>query len=617
MTFRVLPCITGLVDIQFPSVYKLTSQTLAENPSPLPLQALLTRISRHACVSFILLLLATLLAITALSAHAGVIQLTDVPAQSLGTQMNYLIEEDQPLNLAQAMAQHRAGRFQPGQQHMLNFGIGSHPVWLHLEVNNPTTSRLQTYLVGGVTWLDRLDVYVVQSEQLQIQVYSGDETLGALGVTPAIGYALPLYFVPGRNDIYLRIDSIDPMVLPIELMTKEKLEEHRLFFGYFYGYFYGFLAALCIYNLLLFAGLREHSYLYYSLGLLSIILCNISYTGHGLAWLWPNQLWLQRYVILVLMVLYGVFGLLFASCFLSLAEHAPRTMKVVRWFFGLGLGAMALSLLTGSHLGAALVAFIFMSMFTVGMFLLGVLAVRQGRTSGRYFLAATFFGLIGVGSTDLAVWGKIPFTFATFHAVELGLIIEATLLAIALTHKVRQYQQANHRAEQIARQDSLTGLNNRRAFMELAGPYWSSANRANRPLSLIMMDIDHFKQINDQYGHRVGDDVLEEIANLLRKYSRASDIVARWGGEEFIWLLPETDLMQAASYAERIRHAISEIRVPVGNGSISLTASFGIAERAADIVLKDMIHMADVLLYKAKKEGRNRVSYSTLAESFA
>jgi diguanylate cyclase (GGDEF)-like protein len=553
-------------------------------------------------------LLAIVLAVFAQAAQAGTIRLPDVPDGSLGVYADYLVEGAQPLNLEQAMAQYGSGKFQPGRQAALNFGIGSRPVWVHLAVDNSTAVDFKEYLVGGVTWLDRMDVYVVRSGQLQDEVHTGDELRYSPGLTPALGYALPLYFSPGSTDVFLRVDSTDPMVLPLELMSGDQLAERKLHSGYYYGLFYGFLIALFAYNLLLFAGLKERSYLYYSLALLGAILCNLSYTGHGVAWLWPQLPWLQRYVILVFMVLFGIAGLVFAGRFLSLAEHAPRIHKAVKWFCGIGLGALALLVLSNRHLEAALLAFVFVALFTVGMFLLGILAVYQGRAAGRYFLVATFFGLLGVASTDLAVWGKIPFTSLTFHAMEAGVAVEATLLALALAYTMRGYK----KAKVAARQDHLTGLNNRRAFMELATPPWSSAERSERPLSLIMMDIDNFKQINDQYGHKAGDDVLVAIAGLLKQYGRTSDIAARWGGEEFVLLLTETNVNQAASYAERLREAITELQVFCGDNRIPLTASFGVAQRNPKSTLEGMIQLADVQLYRAKEEGRNRVCYSDL-----
>jgi diguanylate cyclase (GGDEF)-like protein len=559
------------------------------------------------CLSRLLSLLCSLLAIAAFSAHAEIIRLSDIPERSLGAYTNYLVEGDQPLNLAQAIKKQQAGDFKTESRPVPNFGIGSNPVWLHLAVDNDASTPVEKYFVGGMTWLDHLEIYLEYAGSTHSVVHTGDEVPGTPGLTPALGYALPLQFAPGRNDVYIRVNSIDPMAIPLELMGKNQLVQRRIHLGYFYGFFFGFLAALTAYNLLLFFGLRERSYLYYALTLGSILLCNFAYTGHGVSWLWPNLPGFQRYVILVLMVIYNAMGLLFASRFLSLRKHAPRTQIAIKWLGGIGLALMAIALLADSQLMAALVAFVCMGAFTIGMFLLGIMSTLRGQASGRYFLAATFFGMLGVGSTAFAVWGKIPFTQVTFHASEIGLEFEATLLALALAYRMRQSRSARHEAERVARQDALTHLNNRRAFVELAIQSLNAAGRHDRPLSLILMDIDHFKPINDKYGHKTGDDVLVAVADMLKKHCRASDIVARWGGEEFILLLTETDLEQACSYAERLRRAITEVHLPETDKDISLTASFGISERTPHLSLEDLIEQADVQLYKAKRGGRNKV----------
>lgn len=551
-------------------------------------------------------LLVFLLALAA-PARAEVIDLSHVPSGSLGRHTDYLIENGQPLDLSAAMRKQAAGEFHTETQTVPNFGIGSQPVWLHLAIDNPTGVALERQLATGVTWLDHVDVMLVQSGKILSQFHTGDEIPHAPGLLPVVGFALPLNFAPGRNDLYIRVDSADPMPIPLELLDEEALEARQIHFGYFYGFFFGFLAALCAYNLLLYIGLRERSNLYYSLTLASLLLCNFAYTGHGVAWLWPDQPGFQRYIILVMMVLYNVMGLLFANRFLALAKFAPRISSAIKWFAWLGLLLISISSLSDSHTLAALIAFVWMCTFSTGMFMLGIMSVWRKQEAGRYFLLATFFGMLGIGSTAFAVWGKIPFGSVTFHAGEVGMMLEAALLALALAYRMRQYQDARYQAEQLAHKDVLTGLNNRRAFLEHAMPYIKTAERHQRPFSLIILDLDHFKSINDQYGHQAGDDALVAVSRLLQQYCRASDIFARWGGEEFMLLLIETGLSQAVNQAERLRQAIAEIQLPVGKQTISLTASFGVATHVRDISLDTMIAQADEQLYKAKKAGRNRV----------
>jgi len=168
--------------------------------------------------------------------------------------------------------------------------------------------------------------------------------------------------------------------------------------------------------------------------------------------------------------------------------------------------------------------------------------------------------------------------------------------------------QARSDAEHLARTDHMTGLNNRRAFNEIVSPLWSTALRSNRDVSLILLDIDHFKVLNDNYGHAFGDKVLGSVASVLEVSAREGDVLARWGGEEFILFLPETNLKAAMALAERLRVSISEMRIDYGQAPLSITASFGVVQRAEScLTVDELTSSADKCLYQAKSEGRNRV----------
>jgi diguanylate cyclase (GGDEF)-like protein len=538
-------------------------------------------------------------------------EVAELPTGSLGLRTEVFMEASGvALELAQAQALQRSGKFSNAGQQVLNFGIGASPVWLHLALHNPGDQSQALRLVIGTTWLDSVALYQLQGGRLSAALRSGDEQPDAQGLTPAMGIVLPLELAPGMSELFVRVASVDPMVLPLELMTPEQFTQRHRQLGYFYGFVYGFLLALCSYNLLLYTGLRQRSYLYYALYLATLIGMNLAYTGHGHAWFWSGAVLFQRYVILVLMLLFGCSGLLFAARFLSLAEHASRALRAIQALCLVAALGMALALLNDWHLGAAQLAFSFVALFTVAMVGLGLLTLRRGRQAGFYFLIAALCGMLGTLLTALSVWSVLPFRNWTFHALEIGFILEASLLALALAHWVRQQQDAVQRAEQIARLDPLTQLRNRRAFMEQAAAPWSTALRNGRPLSLIMLDLDHFKQINDQLGHAAGDRALVKVARLLEQGCRAGDILARWGGEELVLLMPETDLRQACTLAERLRLAIEQSRPALNNVAPELTASIGVAERGEALRLEDLINAADAKLFEAKHLGRNRVAPS-------
>jgi len=167
---------------------------------------------------------------------------------------------------------------------------------------------------------------------------------------------------------------------------------------------------------------------------------------------------------------------------------------------------------------------------------------------------------------------------------------------------------ANRRLANAALTDLLTGLPNRRSAMEQLKQAWSSATRAGTPLSVMVIDIDNFKHINDTYGHASGDIVLREAAHSLRASARREDIVSRIGGEEFLVICPNTDLAAAIQSGERLRANLEANLVSLGKIEKNVTSSIGIAVRDAETADIDaLVSAADQALYRAKKAGRNQV----------
>ncbi|HEU5088886.1 MAG TPA: sensor domain-containing diguanylate cyclase, partial [Roseiflexaceae bacterium] len=163
--------------------------------------------------------------------------------------------------------------------------------------------------------------------------------------------------------------------------------------------------------------------------------------------------------------------------------------------------------------------------------------------------------------------------------------------------------------QRLAITDALTGVYNRRHFLDLAHTELARANRSPAPLAMLMLDIDQFKRINDTYGHAVGDRALQSMVHCCRATLRTIDVLGRYGGEEFAVLLSGADEQQALMVAERLRQQIAEVPIPLGDREISITVSIGVAVRAehSTLSLQTLLDYADKALYQAKSAGRNRV----------
>ena len=174
--------------------------------------------------------------------------------------------------------------------------------------------------------------------------------------------------------------------------------------------------------------------------------------------------------------------------------------------------------------------------------------------------------------------------------------------------RLQQAMADKEKLERLATFDSLTGLYNRRAILGKLHELINLANRYKEDFSLSMLDIDHFKRVNDRYGHLTGDEVLEKIATLIRRNIRDTDIVGRYGGEEFIIILPKTNLSSAWVVAERIRTIIEKTEMKESAGNVfAITVSQGLCGWERDEDATSLISRADEALYKAKQKGRNRV----------
>ncbi|MDX1568330.1 MAG: diguanylate cyclase, partial [Longimicrobiales bacterium] len=174
----------------------------------------------------------------------------------------------------------------------------------------------------------------------------------------------------------------------------------------------------------------------------------------------------------------------------------------------------------------------------------------------------------------------------------------------------RRLEQANERLEELANTDSLTGLASRRRFMEKLNAEIERADRYDRDLSIVLVDLDHFKKVNDNWGHLVGDDVLRSTAQALQSVCREVDLAGRLGGEELALILPETSREGARSVAERLRRRIQDLRHEAPGGeTFEVTASLGVAWLDEDVQTReDLLRAADRALYRAKEGGRNQVA---------
>lgn len=231
------------------------------------------------------------------------------------------------------------------------------------------------------------------------------------------------------------------------------------------------------------------------------------------------------------------------------------------------------------------------------------------RARGAWILAACLWAYyVGL---DVLMWFVQPLQPISSNALLAVHLFNLTVVFFMFSYLALFYvitvTRAHKSLARMATTDSLTGLFNRRHMIALTEKELARHNRKPINLTLMLMDIDHFKQINDEYGHDIGDRVLDAVSHLLKCSMREQDFIGRWGGEEFLAILPETDVDQAVAGAERIRQAVQAQAIESDGKKIGVTLSIGITQYRAEEALSNAIARADHALYKGKSAGRNRV----------
>ncbi len=490
-------------------------------------------------------------------------------------------------------------------------GIDSGPIWLVARVLNPTNEIVSRRVSVRTGWLERVDFFFVPKGRPPQQFISGDALALKQRSIPKRIPSADFSFEPGETQLLVRVETADPMVAPLYISTMVGGQSHEQFETGFYSFVYGVMFALSALTLMLFAVLRKPRYLCYALYTASFVAMTASYNGIGMALLWPEATGWQQWAPPLLMLCFASSGLAFATNFLHTRRRRPQLHRTIQAISVAYFALFGVFFALGEQGHALRLAFLVAPIFSSLMLYMGVSSWVRGNQSARYFMLGTLLSAIGASITALTVAGLVPYTKLGFYAVDIGMVADALLLMLALADLVRKNEEARLIAEQTARIDLLTGLNNRRGFLPVAESLWSLVTRQQGNICVVMVDIDHFKNINDQYGHAAGDKVLKAIASELNRSCRESDLLARWGGEEFLLLLPETSEAEAFRVVERFRHNIEKLAVNDRGQVIRCTISAGIAGRdATHTTLNQAIISADEKLYQAKIQGRNQTCFN-------
>ncbi|WP_339463661.1 7TM diverse intracellular signaling domain-containing protein [Pseudomonas sp. EA_105y_Pfl2_R69] len=506
-----------------------------------------------------------------------------------------------------SLEQVQAADFRDNQADSANFGFSHSAWWVRFHLSNPSEQTRQLLLRQDYPLIDWLEFWSRQPDGSWQVRSSGDRRPFASREIQHRDFIFSLELPPhSEQTYYLRFASAGPINIGLSLSSTQALLERIGLEQLAYGCYYGALLSLLLYNLFMLLVVRDRAFFFYLLYVSCYGLYMAVHNGLAYQFLWPQSPSLANDSLLLLLGMSLLWALQFARDILTTRKLAPRLDRLSQVLQGgcvllmLGIPAFSYGQLIQPFAALTLV-------ITLQLLLLGVVALLAGARPARYFLLAWSALLIGVLIYMLKTFGWLPHNMLTQNAFQLGALIEMLLLSLALGSRVRELKRGSYL-------DALTGLGNRRHFDSQLHEELPEARRLDRPLSLLLLDVDHFKRFNDEHGHQAGDRALQTVARLLQCEVRKPFIACRHGGEEFAVIMPNSSVEDARVLAERLRRELA--RLVEGEALLALTLSIGLASLADGPFERpeQLFAAADQALYAAKHGGRDQVAcYQGLA----
>lgn len=470
--------------------------------------------------------------------------------------------------------------------------------------------------------------------------------------------------------LYFSIESEDALEVPLKLMSESALRKSSVVDAVWLALYFGIMVSMMIFAFLLLILLKENLYIYY---ILLVVMHHIAFFFclNGLPNVFESDLWVfqqsgwTKGAIVILMSMSMFMFVLFYSAFVKNQSDRVYLLKTIDIFLPiLSVVALIGAILLPYSLSVAIVSaitavtFVFIGLSAVG-------SLFKGHEEMPFFLFAWSVAIIGGAIYTLKNLAILPVNIYTTHAWQLGAAIEAVLISCALARRVEfervarrlahqkaieherdanratdqlyraekamkeemetkvrertedlskllaEVEKTNSELSELSINDGLTGVRNRRFFDDRYADLWSKGKQQSSNIAIIMSDIDHFKSVNDNYGHAMGDQCLRVIGHILKTFSSKHGYEAcRYGGEEFIIICADASIKQVVMLAERIREKIEESQIELAGKSLMVTASFGVASEIPSVASSplQLIEACDKALYNSKRSGRNKVS---------
>lgn len=543
--------------------------------------------------------------------------------------------------------------------------IGAKNIWVSFSLYNPE-DNLSRIIALDNPLLDNIELFHLVNNRLYKTTPMGDMLPFTQRPLLSNIFLYPFELAPGEtHTFYLKINTKGSMHLPLVLWSANDLTQETEAQSLTNGFQIGLLIAIGLFSLFIALASGSFSYSYYSGYTLILTLLVASVHGVAFRYFWPQFPLVQQYVIPFTIPLLLVFSLLFTEKALQLKYHSLSMLRSCRVLVSYSLAICLLIPLVPYDI---LLYLLILSVFFISLTLLTFSAIQaiRGNKNARLYTLARLGMMAGIITSGLIYLGVINLNLLPQTPVMIGITFEVVIMAAVLAMRysderkakqkiqqetieqaqrirenreeaLRLEAEANERLEQMVQErtlelevtlrelndvnqklieqttlDSLTGVKNRNAFDRRLVAEGRISRRQQTPMALLMLDIDKFKAVNDEFGHLGGDHCIQSIAQTItEQLKRPMDLVSRFGGEEFAVILPNTDISGALVLAESIRAAIASATLQWDQKPMHLSASIGVS---AAVIESDehpikLLELADKALYQAKRNGRNRVEY--------
>ncbi|WP_176959141.1 diguanylate cyclase [Mariprofundus sp. KV] len=534
-----------------------------------------------------------------------------------------------------------------------NFGFSQSAYWFRITLINQNHAAARLSLVINNPLLDQVTLYKYSSDKLLEAVETGDRKAFSQRPHEHLSFVFPVTVAANEPlTLYIRVSSEGSVQVPLSLYDYDYyhhyIEEQKLIIQ---GLYFGVLIFMMVFNLFVYFRTKAASHLFFVLYVLSAGLLLAGLNGLGYKYLWQPFTHFQQHHIAIFTALSGIFLSAFIYRFLGLQKKKGSiTGRLLLIVIGAFILLLLLSTLIAYHDSVRAALLLLLVPLIIGLYS-GLKKWNRDGSANTYFTLAWAQFLIFLLAVLLAKFGIIPRTFLSDDILAWTTLLQVVLFSMALGERMNgerkkriqaqkqiirmqglhkkelelqvkertaELKLANEQLEVLATTDALTGLYNRRHFLNQAQQLINISIRHQHPIAMVMLDIDHFKEVNDSHGHAAGDHVLRELSKALAMTSRQTDIIGRVGGEEFAILLIDATPSMAGMLAERLRGAVEALTIAFEGTPIPLTISAGICTKTIsqkNVPVLDMMRCADSGLYQAKEEGRNRVISKPLPET--